>query len=310
MADYTKLTSQELLQLLTHFNLGELYSAAPLEGGQANSSIKITTEKGLFTLSICDEKNTADIDNLTDIMVYLEEQKFPTTRLVKTKAGEKFIFYDRKPVYVKKFLQGEVYPHLTPQMLQEVGSTMSTLHQLEPIIMMKEFFPYGLEAFSDLLDGEINHRFTDWLAEKKDFLAQAIDSDMEKCFIHGDIFWDNLLFDNGSLVALLDFEEACCYYTLFDLGMAAVGCCSAKGCFDIAKIKELLAGYTAIRPFTALEKAQLPVFIEYAAVSASFWRFRQYNIRRPSPQLAESYRELASLADQIHTFSGNHLFDE
>lgn len=310
MADYTKLTSQELLKLLAHFNLGELYSAVPLAGGQANSSIKITTERGAFTLSICDEKNTDDIDNLTDIMVYLEEQRFPTTRLIKTRDGEKFIFYSGKPVYVKKFLQGDVTPCLTPRMLQEVGKAMTVLHQLEPIVTMKKLFPYGLEAFTDVLDGGFIHPFIDWLAGKNDFLAQAIDPDMAKCFIHGDIFWDNLLFNTGSLVALLDFEEACCYYPLFDLGMAAVGCCSTNGCFDIAKVKELLAGYSAHRPLTVQEKEQLPVFIEYAAVSASFWRFRQYNIRRPNPQLADSYKELASLADQIHTFIGNHLFDE
>jgi homoserine kinase type II len=308
MADYTSLTSQELIQLLAHFNLGELHDAVPLEGGQANSSIKLSTGKGEYTLSICDEKNTEDIDNLTDIMVYLEEQRFPATRLVKTKDESKFVFYGQKPVYVKKFIEGDVTPVLTPAMLQEVGRAMAALHQLEPISAMKDFFPYGLQAFADLLDGKLDHQYVDWLMDKKEFLEHSIDPEMIQCFIHGDIFWDNLVFNNDALVAVLDFEEACWYYKLFDLGMAAVGCCADKGCFDMANIQELLSGYVARYPLTSVEKAQLPVFIEYAAVSASFWRFRQYNVRRPSSQFAESYKELVSLADQIHTFTDKHLF--
>jgi len=309
MAKYSKLTDHELNVLLVQYDLGTVLRTAPIEGGQANSSLKISTAKGDFILSICDEKNEEEIQNLTANLENLEEQKFPTTRLVKTKDERRFVLHDSKPVYIKKFLQGNTIKELTPKMIQQVGRSMAHLHSLEPPPSLRSSFPYGIEAFEGLLNESINHQYLDWLTEKKAYLELEIDPDMPRGFIHGDIFWDNLLFENGSLVAILDFEEACHFYKLFDIGMAAVGCCSNKGCFNLSLLKELLGSYATVSPFTSSEKSQLNVFIEYAAVAASFWRFRQYNVKHPTPEKADSYKELSSLVDQIHTLGTTSLLD-
>lgn len=304
MANYTKLTSHELNILLDQYELGEIRQVSPLEGGQANSSLKISTDQGYFTLSICDEKNAEDIANLSNILTYLEEHHFPTTRLNKTRDGNNSIFHDQTPVYLKKYLQGDVVRDLSPKMVRQVGRAIAQLHTLRPLESMQCSFPYGIQAFAKLLNEKQNHHYLDWLSEKKTYLEQAIDPNMPKGFVHGDIFWDNLLFEDELLVAILDFEEACHFYKLFDIGMAAVGCCSNNGKFHFSQITELLTGYAEISPFTPQEQSQLNVFIEYAAVAASFWRFRQYNVRRPDPNLADSYKELSSLADQIHALNG------
>ncbi len=309
MARYSKLTDKELNLLLEQYDLGLVLQISPIEGGQANSSLKVSTAKGDFTLSICDEKNGEEIQNFTAILENLEEQKFPTTRLVKTKAGGRFIFHNSKPVYIKKFLQGHTIKELTPKMIQQVGRSMAELHLLIPPVAIDSSFPYGIEAIGNLLNRSITHQYLDWLAEKKSYLEQAIDSDMPKGFIHGDIFWDNLLFEEGSLVAILDFEEACHFYKLFDIGMACVGCCANDGYFNLSLIKKLLGSYAAVSPFTSSEKSQLNIFVEYAAVASSFWRFRQYNVKHPNPGKADSYKELSSLADQIHTLGSTSLLD-
>ncbi|WDP85182.1 MAG: phosphotransferase [Desulfobacter sp.] len=124
---------------------------------------------------------------------------------------------------------------------------------------------------------------------------------MAKGFIHGDIFWDNLLFDRERLTAILDFEEACQYYFLFDLGMTAVGCCADSQGFDMDKVAWMLKGYQTTLPLGRKEKNQYKIFMIYAAVSAAFWRFRQYNIRYPDQEKKNNYKELAELADQIRT---------
>lgn len=309
MAKYSRLTDKELNLLLEQYNLGLVLQISPIEGGQANSSLKVSTVAGDFTLSICDEKNDRDIQILTATLENLEELKFPTTRLVRTKAGKRFVSHNGKPVYVKKFLQGHPIKELTPEMIRQVGASMAHLHSLEPLTSIGTSYPYGIDAFAGLLNESINHQYLDWLADKKSYLELAINPDMPKGFIHGDIFWDNLLFEDGALVAILDFEEACHFYKLFDIGMAGVGCCSDNGYFNLSLIKELLGSYAAISPFTSSEKSQLNIFVEYAAVAASFWRFRQYNVKYPNRQKADSYKELSSLADQIHTLGSTSLLD-
>lgn len=300
MADYTQLTWKVLEQLLGAYDLGELESIAPLDGGQANSSMKIKTRTGVFTLSVCDEKNQSQVQCLTRVLVYLEAHGFPTPRLVRTRDGLSFIEYGGKPVYIKEFIPGQVSPFLAPDMIFQAGQAMARLHALPPPPGLPQNFPYGLKAFDEILGAKISHPYKNWLQEKKAFLAETIDPDMARGFVHGDIFWDNLIFSGPVLTALLDFEEACTYYKLFDLGMAAVGCCSTSGVFDLDKIKQLTAGYQSLCPLTETEKKQYKIFMEYAAVASSFWRFRQYNIRYPLPDKKDNHRELSSLADQVH----------
>ena len=300
MADYTRLTSAAAIKLLSNYNLGKLDRMDPLDGGQANSSFKFTTENGAFVLSVCDEKNRKEIDCLTRVLAYLETKAFPTTRPVRTRTGGYFITHGSKPVYVKEFIPGKVIRRLTPDMVCQVGTAVADLHDLPVLKEMPRHFPYGIEAFSEFLKGDLEHPYVAWLGQKREFLEQALDPAMEKGFIHGDIFWDNLLFSHDRLVAILDFEEACCYYKLYDLGMCAVGCCSRNGSFDLQRVTSLITGYQQRRPLSKREKPQLKVFMEYAAVAASFWRFCQYNIKYPLPEKADTYKELSSLADQIH----------
>jgi homoserine kinase type II len=309
MADYTKLSLTTIQDLIAEYDLGEFESMIPLPGGQANSSVKISTQTGTYTLSVCDEKNQDEIYRLPRVLTYLEARGFPCTRLVTTRNGAPFIHHKTKPVYVKTFLTGDVCRNLSSKMLIQVGHAMAKLHALAPPPDLPDRFPYGLESFDELLDIEISHPYVDWLQAKKEFLTTAIDPTMARGFIHGDIFWDNLVFADNTLVAILDFEEACTYYKLYDLGMAAVGCCARNKKFSMDQIKQLIQGYKRICPLTGPEKQQLKLFMEYAAVAASFWRFRQYNLRHPSPDKKNNYLELSCLADQVHTM-GEHQFND
>ncbi len=309
MADYTKLTLKIIKELIAQYNLGEFKSMTLLDGGQANSSMKISTQTGTFTLSVCDEKNQDDIHCLTRVLTYLEAHGFPCTRLIVTQKGSPFILHETKPVYIKEFLTGEVCRDLSYGMLIQVGNAMAKLHALKPPPDLPKQFPYGLESFEELFGVGILHPFVNWLRQKKEFLLTAIDKTMARGFIHGDIFWDNLLFSNNTLVAILDFEEACAYYKLYDMGMATVGCCAQNKKFSMDRIKQLVKGYEQVCPLASPEKKQLKIFMEYAAVAASFWRFRQYNLRYPSPGKKNNYLELAGLADQIHSMDEQKFSD-
>lgn len=298
MADYTKLSMEEIHGLAAHYDIGDLASAVPLTGGQANSSFKLTTVKGCYTLSVCDEKSPDDVNTLTRILAYLEARQFPVTRLVRPVSGPDVLRHRGKPVYLKEYLDGEVIQDLDRPMMEQVGAAMARLHGLPAPKGVPGAFPYGLSRFDQVLDSDIAHPFKAWLREKTAYLTSRLDPDMPKGFIHGDLFWDNLLFDKGRLNAVLDFEEACRYFFLYDLGMAAVGCCACNGRFNADKVSWLLRGYQASRPFTAKETDQFIPFLVYAATAAAFWRFRQYNLRYPDPDLADHYQPLADLADQ------------
>lgn len=60
--------------------------------------------------------------------------------------------------------------------------------------------------------------------------------------IHGDLFLDNVLFDNGQLSGVFDFIEACEGDFLFDLAVVAVSWC-LNGEDDLFKVNLLLTHY-------------------------------------------------------------------
>ena len=305
MADYTRLDGDTLNRLLMAYDLDSIEQIVPLSGGQANSSYKVTTAQGNFTLSICDEKNEQEIDRLIRLLDWLAECDFPTTRVVPAKDGRPFISYQQKPVYLKTFISGDIVKDLLAQMCFQVGAAMARLHSLKLPPSLREDLSgnnaFELSVFDDFLNRGIVHPYCDWLEKKRDFLRAELDPSMERGLIHGDLFWDNMIFANGQLVALLDFEEACWFYRLFDLGMGIIGCCAPNGSFSKTAIKGYVAGYQSICPLTDKEKKQLKIFIEYAGMASSLWRFQQYNLVNPDPDKKDSYRELSDLVDQIHS---------
>ena len=120
--------------------------------------------------------------------------------------------------------------------------------------------------------------------------------------IHGDVFFDNVIVKGDQLMAIIEFEEACHYYRGFDLGMVIVGACrDSQGiCFERAG--RFIRGYQKMATLESIEREALKAFAVYAAVATSFWRFRQYHLRRPEPRLYEKHVEMQILADTISKY--------
>lgn len=90
--------------------------------------------------------------------------------------------------------------------------------------------------------------------------------------------------------------------------MCAVGCCSRDSKLDMERTAALIRGYQKLRKFTEKERSSLRIFIIYAATSASFWRYRQFNIIRPDPEKKDHYLEMSRLADSLESMEES-VFD-
>jgi len=308
VADYTLLAYKDIQEILSHYNLCEPSEVKSMAGGQANSSFRIVCGTQKYILSVCDEKNPDEIDMLIQVLLYLKENNFPTSRPVLTKSSAPFVIHGNKPVYIKEYMEGQVVENLSAGMVYEVGKMMARLHRIPSPDCIPKKFPYGKEAFHSVINTGMKHPYIPWLKQKSDYIRSHLAEDTEKGFIHGDIYWDNLLFEGGRFRALLDFEEASEYYLLYDIAMTCVGCCSKNGRFDKKKIRALIDGYQSIQKISSIEKKQFHVFALYAAVAGSFWRFRQYNIKFNGHEKADSYKELASLAEQALELNWDEFF--
>lgn len=297
MATYTVLRSQNISSLLKSYDLGRLLDFQVMDGGQANSSAIISTDQGKYVLSVCDEKSENEVKLLTSTLEHLNSHGFRTSRLIKTKKAADYIDYRGKPVFIKEYIKGEVETPLSPEMLFQVGRELAKLHRLPIPSNLPEQFSYGIEKF-----GEVTSRddeYPVWLRDKTRQLQRCLNNDLPRGFVHGDLFYDNILFSRGNLTALLDFEEACHYFLLFDLGMCGAGSCSTDEKLSMNSTYSLVAGYQSIRQLEKLEKELLQLHIIYGAVATSFWRFRQYNIIHPNIGKSDGYAEMMNLANHV-----------
>lgn len=308
MAHYTLLDRHGLERILENYRLGTPENITPLDGGQANSSSIISTTSGKYVISVCDEKNFEELQRLTGTLEHLEKSGIATTRLIRTKDDRPFIEYADKPVYIKEFIEGIVPDSLTPGMTSQLGVALARLHEVVPPDDLSDSFPYGIEAFSEIFDE--NDSFPRWLREKTAYLEKCINPELPKGLIHGDLFHDNTVFRGQQLAALLDFEEVCNYFLIFDLGMCAAGCCCPSGEISETLTAALINGYQSVRPLSDLEKNLFKRHIEYSAVATAFWRYRQYNIRIPDIGLNDTYEPMRDLADQIGVLDNDQFMQK
>ena len=98
-------------------------------------------------------------------------------------------------------------------------------------------------------------------------------ADLPGGVIHGDLFRDNVLFNDGTLSGLLDFHHAARGTWLYDVCVIANDwCCDTHGALNRERTMALLRGYHAVRPLTRAELWFFPLFALYAG--CAFWLSR------------------------------------
>ncbi|NHZ72236.1 MAG: phosphotransferase, partial [Aquificales bacterium] len=129
---------------------------------------------------------------------------------------------------------------------------------------------------------------------------QAIPANLPVGLTHGDLFYDNVLFEDGKLKAILDFESACQSYLVFDLGMAVVGLCADDTSILLEKARAFVDGYQTVRLLEDTEKESLQMLVELSALLTSAWRYWKYNIDVPNAEKANKHLQMVNFANETN----------
>lgn len=301
MARYTKLKLESLQEIAGQYDLAIL-NFAPIEGGASNSSYTLQTGQGDYVLTVFDDKIRADVIKLERLLTQLEKWSFPTTRLRLSFDGCAITMFQDKTILLKPFIAGEVCTPLDEAMLTQVGQALATLHQVPAPVFLPDKHPYGYQVFASVIGQKIHPIYESWLAEQLIHLVKHIPPNLPRTLIHGDLFFDNVLFEHRTFRAIIDFEEACRYFRIFDLGMGVVGLCTWGATVQLDKARAFIQGYQQGQQLETCEKEALQLFVEYAATATSYWRFWKYYIDMPQPEKANKPFEMKHLAEAIRAF--------
>jgi homoserine kinase type II len=307
MAHYSILQMNDIQQIFNQYGL-QAVDYHPIEAGSSNTSYVVSTVKTQYVLTIF-EIDRSRVEKIDKVLRLLETSAFPATRLQRSPQGETITSFQDKPVLVKIYIEGQVTADLNASMLEQLGTAMAKLHSIHPPDFLADHFAYGLQSFPRVLGHGIDLPYENWITERLKFFNREIPQDLPRGFIHGDVFFDNVLFEGSTLKALIDFEEVCYYYKVFDLGMAVVGLCAQDSQISLPRARSLIHGYQMLTALTGPEKENLQLFAEYAAIATSTWRYWKYNIDTPITEKADKHHEMARIARQLSSIPEKVFID-
>ena len=299
MANYTILDEKDIEKINQHYGL-TIHSFKAIEGGQGNSSYLLKTNQGNYVLTVFDNKEWTEVVHLGKLLNHLRRNDFDTTKLLPRRDGKYVTGFQDIPVMIKPFIRGSVIQNLSRKMIKRTGKRLAKLH----LISAPDYLPLSHsydQLFSEVIGSGIDPAYETWIAGQQRSIRQRLPEDSPMGLIHGDLFYDNVLFKGDELQAIIDFEEACHHYLSYDIGMAILGQCLDGEKIQLDKAKEFISGYQQIRILKQMEQKKLQLFVEYAAVATSCWRFWNYNIARPTPQKQKIYREMVRIAKHVQS---------
>jgi len=299
---YAQLDRSAVEGLTRRFGISDITAFSLMDGGRENTSYCVETSSGRYVLTHFDQKSLKHATDLANLLVYLTGQGIRTSRVVVPPKEPIVVLHDEKPVMMKRYVDGDVTANLSGNLLVELGEEMARLHEISAPSYLPKSFPYGRRYFSEVINSNLGHAYIDWLSEKNSYLKRRIPQHLPRSLIHGDVFFDNMIVQGDQLTAIIDFEEACHYYRSFDLGMVIVGACRDRQGISFEKAGRFIRGYQKETTLQSIERESLKTFAVYAAVATSFWRFRQYHLLRPEPQLYDKHVEMQTLADTISDY--------
>jgi homoserine kinase type II len=193
-----------------------------------------------------------------------------------------------KPAAVVDRLPGE--HHLAPDATDcaSVGRVLARMH-----LATRDFLPAqpnlrGLDWWNATVPVVVGHlepaaaaMMEDELAYQRHLAAAPAYATLPRGAIHGDLFRDNAMFQDGALTGVFDFYFAGVDTLLYDLAVALNDWCIdlASGELDEDRADALVAAYAMLRPLESAEVRLLPALMRAAAFR--FWLSRVWDMHLP-----------------------------
>jgi homoserine kinase type II len=281
MAVYTHLGAEDLAALIAHFDVGELTSAKGIAEGVSNSNwlVETTGKEGAatrFILTMYEFRiEVTDLPFFLSLLDHLAAKGCPVPRTIHDRDGALYRMIDGKAVALIEFLPGVSVSHPTADQAHAVGRALAQMHLASADFAGARDNAMGLAESRRLAEAcgqdglaSIDPALAALVARELPLLEASWPKALPRAVIHADLFPDNVLMLGSTVTGLIDFYFACTDLAAYDVAVThAAWCFDAQGGnFSPAISAALLAGYEALRPLSADERAALPVLARAAAL--------------------------------------------
>jgi homoserine kinase type II len=320
MGTFRRLADAELVNILAQFGVTGYRSATPITAGTINTNFALETEGGRRFLRINEGKAREDVVREAAIIEHVAARAVPTPRPLHARTGEPFGTWDGAYVSLFPWVEGSTLgrAQVGPSEARDAGEALAQLHRAGA--------DYADHRPGRYEGEEIARRFATITAAADPALAAAVaelgpalatltqrrTQALPLGLIHGDLFIDNVLYHQGRLAALLDFEQASWGRLVYDLAVSVLAFGFGTGDdFRADVTRAFIEGYCAQRPVSAEEDRAFVDELRFAACRFAVTRITDVYQRRTAgaPAGKDFNRYLARLrAVDRHVAAGSSLF--
>ena len=281
MAVYTQVSSEEMADLLSRYDAGELVSAKGIAEGVENSNFLIDTTESRFILTLYEKRvDAGDLPFFLALLDHLADRKLPVPRALKDRQGVQIQSVAGRPACLIEFLPGVSVTHPSPAQAWSTGEALGAMHLALANFGMQRPNTLGPAGWSELAArcGDDLDQIAPGLRDRINAEIAVIDqhwpSELPRSVIHADLFPDNVLTHHDEVTGVIDFYFACSEIRAWDLAVThAAWCFENDGTgFDPARAAALVAGYESKLPLLPEERASFQTLARGAALRFTLTR--------------------------------------
>ncbi len=279
MAVYTHLGAEQLGELISHYDVGQLTSAKGIAEGVSNSNWLIETtgtdgSGARFILTMYERRiELSDLPYFLGLLDHLSAKGCPVPRTIHDRSGAAFRIVDGKAVALIEFLPGVSPTRPEPAQARAVGRVLARMHEASADFPMTRANTMGfadncavLEQCGEAGLASIHSDLPAMLGAARD--AAALDLDyLPQAQIHADLFPDNVLMLGSEVSGLIDFYFACTGAMALDLATThAAWSFDENNAYRSDLGSAMIEGYEEVRMLEPEERELLPEIAKGAAL--------------------------------------------
>jgi homoserine kinase type II len=218
-------------------------------------------------------------------MDQLSNSKINCPRPLRNNNGDYLFKLKNKSACIVTFLKGKDKKKLNLKNCYDIGKIIAEMHSSTKKIKLYRKNSMGIKNLNSLFNS-IKFKSKKFTNMEKFLKTNFIDikkkwpKKLPSGIIHGDLFIDNIFFNNNRVSGIIDF-----YFAANDYFMYEIAICVNALCFDKSrnqfilnkrKVKNLIRGYESIKKISYKEKKSLNILCRGAAMRYFLTRLYDY----------------------------------
>ncbi len=313
MSVFTPVSTADADALLDHYSLGVVEKLEGIAQGVENTNYFLTTTTGEYVLTLFEHLPREDLPFFVGLMDHLARHDVTCPVPMRMDDGRFIAEVNGKPAVIVTRLPGSARAKPTVEDCRTVGGILAGIHVAG--VEYDASLENGRgrawrERFAEAARPRLSPGENDLIESENRYQAMHDDTVLPVGVIHGDLFHDNVLWDDEGRGGVIDFYFACDDVLLYDVAIAVNDwCVQHDATLDGERTRAFVEGYDGLRPLTELERELWPVMLRRAALRTWLGRLGYTHFPRESEMTIPKDHEFSRRLLEHHIARAHSLED-